>query len=157
MDKQPECRWCGSEDHDSERCPRVAAFEFYSLDLNGGLKRVEFHPPCDDEDDAPEPVAVLPPSRPHLIAEMPPSAPETLPEMPFPRSVPPTELSERERQILRALSDGSPNKVIARQCAITEATVKVHLKAILRKLRVANRTQAAIWAYQNTSAMAATG
>jgi two-component system nitrate/nitrite response regulator NarL len=42
--------------------------------------------------------------------------------------------------------DGDANKVISRRLNITEATVKVHIKAILRKLRVANRTQAAIWA-----------
>ncbi len=55
-------------------------------------------------------------------------------------------LSEREREILRCLLHGQSNKVIARQLGITEATVKVHLKAVLRKLNVSNRTQAAIWA-----------
>jgi two-component system nitrate/nitrite response regulator NarL len=58
-------------------------------------------------------------------------------------------LSGREEQILKALAQGQSNKVIARACTITEATVKVHVKAILRKIRVANRTQAAIWAVQN--------
>ena len=33
--------------------------------------------------------------------------------------------------------------------SVTEATVKVHMKSILRKIRVANRTQAAIWALKN--------
>ena len=55
-------------------------------------------------------------------------------------------LSAREMDILRRLIAGLPNKVISRQLAISEATVKVHVKAVLRKLRVANRTQAAIWA-----------
>ena len=55
-------------------------------------------------------------------------------------------LSVREIEILRCLVDGEANKVISRRLSITEATVKVHIKAILRKLRVANRTQAAIWA-----------
>ena len=41
---------------------------------------------------------------------------------------------------------GYPNKVIARRLEIGEATVKVHVKAILRKLNVQNRTQAAICA-----------
>tara|TARA_B100000678_G_scaffold112723_1_gene94268 strand:- start:261 stop:548 length:288 start_codon:yes stop_codon:yes gene_type:complete len=41
---------------------------------------------------------------------------------------------------------GYPNKVIARRLDIGEATVKVHVKAILRKLNVQNRTQAAICA-----------
>jgi two-component system nitrate/nitrite response regulator NarL len=55
-------------------------------------------------------------------------------------------LSNREIEILRCLLDGDPNKVISRRLGIADATVKVHIKAILRKLRVQNRTQAAIWA-----------
>jgi two-component system nitrate/nitrite response regulator NarL len=55
------------------------------------------------------------------------------------------KLSAREGSILRGLVDGAPNKVIAQNLQITEATVKVHVKAILRKIRVKNRTQAAIW------------
>jgi two-component system, NarL family, nitrate/nitrite response regulator NarL len=55
-------------------------------------------------------------------------------------------LSNREIEILRSLIRGEPNKIISRQLAITEATVKVHVKSILRKLNVMNRTQAAIWA-----------
>jgi two-component system, NarL family, nitrate/nitrite response regulator NarL len=55
-------------------------------------------------------------------------------------------LSKRETSILRLLTQGASNKVIARQLVITEATVKAHLKAILRKLRLHNRTQAAMWA-----------
>jgi two-component system nitrate/nitrite response regulator NarL len=39
--------------------------------------------------------------------------------------------------------------VIARELGITEAVVKVHLKRLLRKIRVENRTQAAIWALAN--------
>jgi two-component system nitrate/nitrite response regulator NarL len=58
-------------------------------------------------------------------------------------------LSEREEQILKALVRGHSNKMIARMCTVTEATVKVHMKSILRKIRVVNRTQAAIWALQN--------
>jgi two-component system, NarL family, nitrate/nitrite response regulator NarL len=60
-------------------------------------------------------------------------------------------LSARQRLILRCLIDGDPNKTIARKIHITEATVKVHVKAILRKIRVHNRTQAAIWAINNRS------
>lgn len=55
-------------------------------------------------------------------------------------------LSLRETEVLDQLVDGGANKVIARQLDITEATVKVHLKSILRKLEVTNRTQAALWA-----------
>jgi two-component system nitrate/nitrite response regulator NarL len=58
-------------------------------------------------------------------------------------------LSEREIQILDGLVKGHANKVIARRCGITEATVKVHMKSILRKIRACNRTQAAIWALEH--------
>ena len=44
------------------------------------------------------------------------------------------------------LTEGASNKVIALKMVITELTVKVHMKAILRKLRLQNRTQAAMWA-----------
>jgi two-component system nitrate/nitrite response regulator NarL len=54
-------------------------------------------------------------------------------------------LSDREVEILKGLIRGEPNKVISRRLLITEATVKVHVKSILRKLGVMNRTQAAIW------------
>jgi two-component system nitrate/nitrite response regulator NarL len=55
-------------------------------------------------------------------------------------------LSRAEKVILSCLADGSSNRVIARKLGIAEATVKVHVRAILRKIRVRNRTQAALWA-----------
>lgn len=58
-------------------------------------------------------------------------------------------LSDREIETLRFLILGSPNKVIAGHLNISEATIKVHVKAILRKLGAQNRTQAAIWAVNN--------
>jgi len=60
----------------------------------------------------------------------------------------PGELSVKEVQVLNYLRDGAPNKVIAHNLQIAEATVKVHVKSILRKIGVKNRTQAAIWASQ---------
>ena len=65
------------------------------------------------------------------------------------------QLSAREDCILRCLTEGQSNKMIARRINIAEATVKVHIKAILRKIRVHNRTQAAIWAI-NHSALSGT-
>jgi len=59
------------------------------------------------------------------------------------------QLSAREAAVLGGLAEGSSNKVIARRVCMAEATVKVHVKAILRKIRVQNRTQAAIWAMNN--------
>jgi two-component system, NarL family, nitrate/nitrite response regulator NarL len=58
-------------------------------------------------------------------------------------------LSDREIEILESIMAGMANKVIARQFNICEATVKVHVKAILRKLEVDNRTQAATWAVKH--------
>jgi two-component system, NarL family, nitrate/nitrite response regulator NarL len=58
-------------------------------------------------------------------------------------------LTERERQILQCLVHGDSNKVIARMLDITEGTVKVHLKTLMRKIAAGNRTQAALWARSN--------
>lgn len=57
-----------------------------------------------------------------------------------------TGFSDRELQTLELIARGYANKVIAIELDIAEATVKVHVKAILRKLKVTNRTQAAVWA-----------
>jgi len=59
------------------------------------------------------------------------------------------KLSVREAEVLTYLREGAPNKLIARKFDVAEATVKVHVKAILRKIGVANRTQAAMWASQH--------
>ncbi|WP_336490454.1 response regulator transcription factor [Methylobacterium nigriterrae] len=61
----------------------------------------------------------------------------------------PRALSTSEMKVLRCLMNGDSNKLIARRHAIAEATVKVHVKAIVRKLNIQNRTQAAIWAKEN--------
>ena len=58
----------------------------------------------------------------------------------------PRTLTDREAAILACLTEGQSNKRIARKFGVAEATVKVHIKAILRKIRAKNRTQAAIWA-----------
>jgi two-component system nitrate/nitrite response regulator NarL len=70
------------------------------------------------------------------------------PEMPASgeRGADQANLSNRERDVLGCLMAGFPNKLIARKLDVSEATVKVHVKAILRKLQVTNRTQAAMWA-----------
>ena len=59
---------------------------------------------------------------------------------------PQTPLSVREWEVLDCVGSGLPNKMIARKLNIAEPTVKVHIKTVLRKIDVANRTQAAIWA-----------
>jgi two-component system, NarL family, nitrate/nitrite response regulator NarL len=75
------------------------------------------------------------------------------PDAPVVRSTPVAglagQLSDREVRILRYLMQGASNKEIAYQLGLAEATVKVHIKAILRKVQAANRTQAAMWAQQH--------
>ena len=57
-------------------------------------------------------------------------------------------LSEREIEILRLVAAGKSNRLIAEQLLISENTVKYHLKNILQKLGVSNRTEAVTWAIQ---------
>lgn len=61
----------------------------------------------------------------------------------------PAALSPREMQILACLLGGQSNKAIARRLSITESTVKMHFKSVMRKVRASNRTQAAVWAIDN--------
>jgi two-component system nitrate/nitrite response regulator NarL len=56
------------------------------------------------------------------------------------------DLTRRETEILDCLTAGASNKQIARDLGITEATVKIHMKSLIRKIGVRNRTQAALWA-----------
>ena len=58
----------------------------------------------------------------------------------------PARLSGREKMILNQLTRGASNKHVARELNIAEATVKVHVKSLFRKIGVDNRTQAAMWA-----------
>jgi two-component system nitrate/nitrite response regulator NarL len=58
-------------------------------------------------------------------------------------------LSAREAQILQLLVVGSSNKAIARHLAISHETVKIHMKALFRKLNARNRTQAALRGLEN--------
>lgn len=57
-------------------------------------------------------------------------------------------LTQREREILRELAGGLSNKLIARKLDITEGTVKVHVKHLLKKLQLRSRVEAAVWAVQ---------
>jgi len=53
-------------------------------------------------------------------------------------------LTERQLDVLRLLSKGKPNKVIASELGISEGTVKIHLAAIFRALNVRNRVEAVV-------------
>lgn len=74
---------------------------------------------------------------------MPAPAPLEVPEH-LPQGL--EKLSEREATVMRLLCDGSSNKLIARRLEVSEASVRVHVKAILRKTGVRNRTEAALLA-----------
>jgi DNA-binding NarL/FixJ family response regulator len=54
------------------------------------------------------------------------------------------EFTERQYAVLVCLCQGDPNKIIGRKLGMTETTVKVHVREIMRKLGVSNRTQVAI-------------
>lgn len=83
---------------------------------------------------------------PDLIENAPPSTPaQPMIDEPA-QSLDFARLSNREQTILRKLMQGASNKHIARCFDIAEATVKVHVRSLLRKLGVKNRTQAAMWA-----------
>lgn len=58
-------------------------------------------------------------------------------------------LTEREDEILRLIARGRNNKLIARELGISDGTVKVHVKNLLRKLNLSSRLEAAIWAIDN--------
>lgn len=66
-------------------------------------------------------------------------------------------LSEREAAILRCLVHGYTNRAIADALRLTEASVKIQLKSVLRKIQAVNRTQAAIWALNNGFSIESTG
>lgn len=59
-------------------------------------------------------------------------------------------LTPRQRDVLRLLAQGKPNKVIARELDISEATVKVHLLSVFRVLGARNRTEAVVIAQRTT-------
>ena len=57
-------------------------------------------------------------------------------------------LTPRQRDVLRGLSRGLPNQLIARELGLSEGTVKIHIAAVLRALRARNRTEAVVLARQ---------
>jgi two-component system nitrate/nitrite response regulator NarL len=59
------------------------------------------------------------------------------------------DLTEREQQILELIAESLGNKQIARQLDIAESTVKVHVKHLLKKLKLHTRLEAAVWSLKH--------
>ncbi|MCD8340317.1 MAG: two-component system response regulator NarL [Burkholderiales bacterium] len=68
-------------------------------------------------------------------------------DSPSERSI--ASLTDRERAVLKGISSGQSNKVIARNLGISDGTVKVHVKHVLKKLNFRSRVEAAIWVKEN--------
>ena len=66
------------------------------------------------------------------------------------RSVPPAfaDLTQRELDVLRLIAEGQSNATIAEKLVLSEKTVKGHVSNILSKLHMLDRTQAAVFAWQ---------
>ncbi|MES9916628.1 MAG: two-component system response regulator NarL [Candidatus Thiodiazotropha sp. 4PDIV1] len=60
------------------------------------------------------------------------------------------DLTTREKEILQHISKGQSNKQIASKLVISEGTVKVHVKHLLKKLNLHSRTEAAVWILNQT-------
>ncbi|MEW6678078.1 MAG: two-component system response regulator NarL [Pseudomonadota bacterium] len=66
-----------------------------------------------------------------------------------PRHAAEAGLTEQEERILERIAGGMSNKLIGKELDITEGTVKVHVKHILRKLGLRSRVEAAVWAVEH--------
>jgi two-component system nitrate/nitrite response regulator NarL len=121
---------------------RMFPSEIMSLITDNALAR-------DARDQAPVGDAIMPARakavsvQPEQVQAILPAAPASDPEVTVP-------LSKREHQIIECLVSGLSNKIIARELKITEGTVKVHVKGLLRKIKASNRTQVAIWALRQS-------
>ncbi|HET9340944.1 MAG TPA: response regulator transcription factor [Casimicrobiaceae bacterium] len=71
------------------------------------------------------------------------SDPRSRPADPWPVGLP-IAFTQRQSEVLRLLAQGKPNKLICRDLALSEGTVKVHVSAILKALNVHTRTQAIV-------------
>jgi DNA-binding NarL/FixJ family response regulator len=73
------------------------------------------------------------------------------PRVRLPSNAPTARLTEREMSVLELIAEGASNKVIARKLGNNDTTVRVHVRSVLRKLGVNNRTQAALLVTQNAT------
>lgn len=68
-----------------------------------------------------------------------------------PKSASEAGLTKQEGKILEQISNGKSNKLIAHELGFTEGTVKVHVKHLLKKLKLKSRVEAAVWAYRQSA------
>jgi DNA-binding CsgD family transcriptional regulator len=130
----------------------------------------EAQPPLHRDEPPPTPSPLVAPSIDAPAAEPPPAA------SPFPAPLAPSEanllvpeldapvlvathepldtLTTREREVLALIARGYSNAAIAETFVISEGTVKTHVKRVLAKLGLRDRTQAAIYAYETGFAAA---
>lgn len=88
---------------------------------------------------------VIAPHLAQLLVRVVQGQPKTTPDT----ATPFDSLTPRENEILSLLAEGQSNKVIARNLGISDGTVKLHVKAILRKLGIHSRVEAAVLAIQS--------
>lgn len=79
-----------------------------------------------------------------ILAELRTSGPRTSDTTADTKEDPLSSLTRREEEILKLVADGNSNKEVARQIDLQEKTIKHHMTRILQKLKVRNRTEAAM-------------
>ena len=138
--------WAGVEGFLPSSMEPELSLQALSFILNGG----SFFPPSAMRENTEEPAAAAPPMGGGQTAarrdpKPAPTRQRTIDDDPEGEAQMPS-MTERQQEVLVLLRDGEPNKVIARKLGMTEATVKVHVRQIMRKLGASNRTQAAVCA-----------
>lgn len=161
---------CGAQGYFSNSMAPELALQALSFVLHGGtyfppaaiLANKAFRAPASLEYKQPDPPQGQPLQGCEQPAQAPPLGPEdglyepqvSLFDDKIPNAVhrphvfnggrPTPEFTERQYAVLVCLCQGDPNKVIGRKLGMTETTVKVHVREIMRKVGVSNRTQVAI-------------
>lgn len=116
-----------------------------------GAEPAERACPVEAPMETPDSVPAAPSAPVRATPPVPPSPLSRAAAPPVRPASPAADLTPRERDILTCLVDGNSNKVIARRLDIAEATVKAHLRSLLRKIHAANRLQAVAWAVRRSA------
>jgi DNA-binding NarL/FixJ family response regulator len=134
---------CGAEGYLSNQCAPDFVLRALSFVLEGGTyfppSAVASGPVLDRAQAQVVPEVLN--AEPHLMVG---AVPTPAAEQPYSLGSQALELSGRQRAIVEGLCRGEPNKMIGRSLNLPESTVKVHVREIMRKLSVSNRTQVAL-------------